>query len=76
MIRVTRPVGINLIDWCDQVVMDLSSYGNFGRLNNPDQWQDWAVQFLNNPSFRVNLPNPYQFNNWKEWAERFCEMLS
>ena len=76
MTSVTHPVAISLIDWSDQVVYDLSAYGNFGKLNDEKQWQDWAAQFLNNPSLGLNLPNPYRFDNWKEWAERFCEMLS
>jgi len=76
MTSVTRPVGIRLTDWSDQVVYDLSVYGNFGKLNDEKQWQDWAAQFLNNQSLGLNLPNPYQFDNWQEWAERFCEMLS
>lgn len=76
MTNVTRPIGMSTTDWCDQVVYDLSGVGNFGKLNRPEEWQDWASQFLNNSSLGLNLPNPYQFTDWKEWAERFCEMLA
>lgn len=73
--RVTLPTGMGMSDWADQVVLDLDSFGSFGKLLGED-WQDWAVQFLNNSSLSNNLPNPYMFDKWQHWAERFCEELS
>ena len=76
MISITRPYGMELLDWAAQVVLDLDPYGAFGRLENPNSWQDWAVQFLNSTSIGRNLPNPYMFTDWREWAERLCQLLS
>lgn len=76
MINVTLPTGLALNDWADQVVLDLSSYGVFGRLGNANEWQNWAAQFLNNATIGGNLPMPYQFTDWKDWAERFCQTLT
>lgn len=73
---ITLPTNMNLMDWSSQVILDLDSYGVFGRLQDPDRWQDWGVQFLNNTTIGRNLPNPYGFNDWKEWAERLVEALS
>lgn len=74
--RVTLPTGMSLRDWADQVALDLDSYGAFGRLDVDSQWQNWAMQFLNNMSLGNNFPNPYNFDSWRDWAERFCQTLS
>jgi hypothetical protein len=51
----------------------LDSYGAFGRLDVEENWQSWAMQFLNNTSLKENFPLPYQFEDWRDWAERFCQ---
>ena len=73
---ITLPRYIGLRDWADQVVLDLDVYGSFGRLDDETKWQYWAVQFLNNSTLGRNFPNPYSFDNWQDWAERFCQSLS
>lgn len=73
--RTTLPFGMSLQDWADQIALDLDPYGAFGRLDDVNQWQNWAMQFLNNMTLRENIPNPYQFSEWREWAERFCQTL-
>ena len=75
-VNVTLPTGMSLRDWADQITLDLDPYGAFGRLDVEDQWQNWAMQFLNNMSLRENFPVPYNYKNWREWAERFCQVLN
>ena len=74
-VRVTLPTGMSLRDWADQIALDLDSFGAFGRLDIEEQWQNWAMQFLNNMSLGNNFPLPNDFQNWREWAERFCQTL-
>lgn len=74
-IRVTLPTNMRLQDWADQIALDLDPYGAFGRLDDENKWQDWSMQFLNNTSLKYNLPNPYQFSDWRGWAERFCQII-
>lgn len=76
MTTITRPTYMSLPDWASQIALDLDTYGAFGRLEDPEKWQDWAVQFLNNTSLGRNFPNPYDFTDWKEWAERFTQLLA
>lgn len=73
---ITRPTYMQLLDWAGQVITDLDPYGSFGRLDDETKWQDWGVQFLNNTAIGRNLPNPYGFTDWKEWAERLVGALS
>jgi hypothetical protein len=73
---VTLPTNLELIDWANQVILDLDPYGAFGRLSDESKWQDWAVQFLNNTTIGRNPPIPYAFDDWREWADRFCQSLS
>lgn len=76
MTTITRPSMMSLPDWANQIALDLDNYGAFGRLDDPEKWQDWAVQFLNNTSLGRNLPNPYDFTDWREWAERLSQLLA
>jgi len=72
-VRLTLPTGMQLQDWADQVALDLDSYGALGRLDDVNNWQNWAMQFLNNTTLGRNFPLPYDFDDWREWAERFCQ---
>lgn len=70
---ITRPTGMELQDWADQVALDLDVFGPVSRISG-DDWQNWGVQFLNFSTIGRNLPNPYNFTDWREWAERMCQM--
>lgn len=74
-ISITRPTGMRLMDWADQVCLDLDFIGAVGKLMREDEWQNWAIQFLNSLALGRNLPSPYDFKNWKDWADRFCQAL-
>lgn len=76
IVSIVSPTGITLLDWADQLVLDLSQYGVIGRLEAESEWQDWAMQLLNNTTLGRNLPNPYNFTEWKEWAERLYGVLA
>ena len=68
------PTNLALKDWADQISLDLDPYGAFGRLQDEKQWQNWAMQFLNNLTLKENFPIPYDYDNWRDWAERFCQV--
>lgn len=74
-IKITLPTGMGLTDWADQVALDLDPYGAFGRLQDEAHWQDWGMQFVNNASLKENIPIPYNFDNWNDWADRFCQTV-
>ena len=77
MIAITRPTGIPLRDWADQVVFELDTYGPFSKLMDDSKWQDWGVQFLAPLGLGgYNIANPFGFSDWRRWAERVCGDLA
>jgi hypothetical protein len=73
--NITFPTGLQLKDWSDQIILDLDAEGSFAKLADED-WQVWGVQFLANQNLGgYNLPNPYFFRTWDDWATRFCGVL-
>ncbi len=71
-----NPVGMSLKDWADSVVLSVSDAWSFGRLDNEDEWQSWAKAFVvANGYSQLNVPDPYQFSDWREWAMRAYPML-
>lgn len=73
--QITYPYGMELRDWADQIALDLDPYGAFGRLDVESNWQNWGMQFINNMTLRENFPVPYDYTDWREWAERVCQVL-
>lgn len=74
-VRITLPTGMSIMDWADQIALDLDPYGAFGRLQDETKWQDWGMQFVNNAALKENIPIPYNFADWREWADRFCQTV-
>lgn len=72
---IPNPHGLELSDWADQVSFYLDAYGAMPKLLD-DDWRGWASAVLSNHSLPCsNPPNPYIFDDWKDWARRFIESL-
>ncbi|QDH50428.1 hypothetical protein [Caulobacter phage KcrB] len=70
------PRGMTLTDWADSVILSLTDAFAYGKLMNEAGWQDWATGLVRSPSFSArNLPDPYAFKDWREWAMRAYPML-
>ena len=73
------PVGLDVIEWADKmtpIIIDNGSGGSIGRLDTPDNWQDWARGvILSNTNWQSTAPNPYQFSDWRLWADRFLQIM-
>jgi hypothetical protein len=73
---VIDPHGMTLIDWADSVILSVGDAWSFGRLDDENEWQDWATGFLKASPFSTRAaPDPYQFDDWREWAMRVYPML-
>ena len=74
--NITIPFGIGLMDWADQIVLDLENQTALIKLLDVNDWQDWAVQFVTAPGLSgYNVPNPYEFDDWQVWASGFCKAI-
>jgi hypothetical protein len=70
------PRGLDITDWADSVLLVVGGTFSFGKLVDPDKWQDWAVAFVAaQPFAQQGVPDPYQFTDWREWAMRSYTML-
>jgi len=72
---ITFPTNLTLPDWTAQVGMDLDRYGSVEVLRN-DDWKEWGARLIASIDIGRNIPNPYHFDNWVDWAERVCGALS
>ncbi len=71
------PLGMTVIEWTDRMALPVSGTGTtIERLDDPNEWQDWAAELLDTPNLEgQNAPNPYQFDDWREWAMRFNQVV-
>lgn len=61
----------DVVQWADYMWPTIEEFGVPARLMNESDWQDWAVGLLSLPGLAAyNIPNAYQFDDWREWAMR------
>lgn len=71
-----NPIGLTLPQWADAVILDNGDAFSFGRLQDESEWQSWARAFCTAQPFAQRaVPDPYQFDDWREWAMRSYTML-
>lgn len=71
-----NPRHMTLKDWADSVILSVTDVWSFGKLVNEDDWQSWAKAFVvANGYSQRNVPDPYMFTDWREWAQRAYPML-
>ena len=64
------------MDWADRMSLVLDSMVIPEKLLDPEEWREWATNILDTPNFEgQNVPNPYQFEDWMEWAMRFNQVV-
>lgn len=71
------PRGMTVTDWTDSMAYTLEKYGAITRLDDPDNWQNWALGVVS--YFKVgsqNPPNPLEYDEWLEWAFAFMRAVN
>lgn len=71
-----NPIMMDVLEWTDKMAPELIKDGGYlGRLDDPTQWREWArsVMLINN-DLEGEVPNPYQFDDWRDWAQRFLQV--
>lgn len=72
---IVDPRGIDVVNWSSQVTLLLDKYGPLGVLRDPDHWQAWAANVMIQIGLdQADLPSPYTYLNWRDWADRFNQI--
>lgn len=67
---------MTLQEWCDGTTYALGNYTSVTALQG-DDWQDWGMFFFNNPQLvTLGPPNPFEFTDWVDWAERLADAIN
>jgi len=66
---IIDPTSMTVIEWTDAMAFLLDSPPQ--KLMREDEWQEWAEDLDVGGEDGLNLPNPWQFTDWREWAMRF-----
>jgi hypothetical protein len=75
--NVIYPMGMTAMQWTDAMALDLNKFGACPRLAGDDGWREWALVILGFPAISdINAPDPYGFDDWRSWAERFNQVYS
>lgn len=73
---IIDPRGLSVIEWTDFMTDELLGFSLPPRLDDPTTWQTWALSVCQSPRIAVfNPPNPRQFTDWREWADRFNQAV-
>ena len=63
-------------EWSDFMYPTLEQYGVIEQFTYGSDWKSWAAGLLSlNPIARLGAPQPYAFDDWKDWAMRFIGAL-
>jgi hypothetical protein len=70
------PRGLTVTQWTDFMTLNLIGYSQPPRLDDPEEWQMWALLVVQSPRIAsFNPPNPLEFRDWLQWAERFNQTV-
>lgn len=69
------PTGMTAIEWTDRMSQLLPNILPV-KIHREEEWRDWANHVCQAASIsRYNPPNPAQFADWREWADRFNDTV-
>ena len=70
---ILNPYYMDVIEWTDKLALfpDIGN-GTTQKLEDPARWQEWAANLIGDPDdIGWDTPNPYDFDDWREWAAAF-----
>lgn len=69
----------NVVEWADFMSGALGFFtdpvqgsdNQFEQLEDPSEWQEWAAGvFGGTDPLGQDVPDPFAYDDWREWAER------
>jgi hypothetical protein len=70
---VINPEGMEAIEWFDRTTQIFDDLFPPFVLSRTEEWRDWAASARRAQS---QVPDPYQFASWSDWADRFNQVMS
>lgn len=71
------PHGFTAREWTDYMGSELESFGQLPILHTDHEWREWASAVMLLPKLAaINPPDPYAFDDWRDWATRFNQLIS
>lgn len=70
---VINPVGMTFEEWSDRMNLELEPIRPAMKFLPGDDWREWAAQLIDSADSAIQTQNnadPYQYDNWQDWAER------
>lgn len=68
MSQVINTQGVDGLTWFDFTTSLFSNVIPVFTMTDLAQWREWA---MNARRFVPDIPDPFQFADWKTWADRF-----
>lgn len=69
---VIDPRGLDAVEWMDYTADEFSALIPPFRVTGEGQWREWGA---NARRAQSRVPDPYQFADWRTWAERFNQVM-
>ncbi len=70
------PRYMTVTEWADRMNLLVDPICLPERLDDPEEWQDWATNLMDSCTNEgQNIPDPYAYDNWMDWAERFNQVV-
>jgi len=63
---------MSAMDWFDQTTSLFANVIPPMIMLSESGWVDWAE---NARTYQAQIPDPGQFNNWRDWADRFNQVM-
>lgn len=68
--------GLTVQQWTDAASNGLWNLGPVSRMSPGSDWRQWALSALGTAAANgIVLPDPYQFDDWRRWANRYNEII-
>ena len=67
----------DVVEWSDFVTMPLERIGvTPRRLDHAENWKEWAFDLIQDSRLEgFQTPDPRVYAEWRDWAERFNEVV-
>jgi hypothetical protein len=67
----------NVVEWADYMFPSIEDFGVAVRLMDERDWKSWASGLSSISTLAaLGIPSAYQFDDWREWAMRFNDVIN